>query len=81
MAYFDPEQLEALRAEAKAQKISLAELMRRLVKQHLEERQGLPLPPTETYLKIVALGSSGRQDISEHHDTYLGEALHREHAR
>mgnify|MGYP001159153036 FL=1 len=81
MAYFDSEQLEALRAEAKAHGISLAELMRRLVKQHLEERQGLPLPPAETYLKIVALGSSGRQDISEHHDTYLGEALRREHAR
>ena len=80
MAYFDPEQLEALRAEAKAQRISLAELMRRLVTPHLEERQGLPLPPTETYLKIVALGSSGRQDISEHHDTYLGKVLRRERA-
>ena len=81
MAYFDPEQLEALRAEAKAQGISLAELMRRLVKQHLEERQWPPLPHAETYLKIVALGLSGRQDISEHHDTYLGKALRREHAR
>lgn len=81
MAYFDPEQLEALRAEAKAQRISLAELMRRLVKQHLEERQGPPLSPAETYLKIVALGSSGRHDISKHHDTYLGEALRREHTR
>lgn len=81
MVYFDPDQLEVLRAEAKAQGISLAELMRRLVKQHLEERQGLPLPPAETYLKIVALGASGRQDISEHHDTYLGQALRREHAR
>jgi hypothetical protein len=81
MVYLDPEQLQALRAEARAQGISLAELMRRLVKQHLEERQGpLPAPP-KAYLKIVALGSSGRQDISERHDLYLGKALYREHAR
>ncbi len=81
MVYLDPEHLQALRAEAKAQGISLAELIRRLVKQHLEERQGPPPAPSNAYLKIVALGSSGRQDIAEHHDLYLGEALRREHAR
>lgn len=80
MVYLDPEQLQALKAEARARRIFLAELMRRLVKQHLEECQGLPAVPPEAYLRIVALGSSGRQDISDRHDTYLGEALRREHA-
>jgi len=81
MVYLDAEELRALRAEAKATGISLAEVLRRLVKEHLEQRGAAPPAPPEAYLKIVALGSSGRQDISERHDTYLAEALHREHAR
>jgi len=81
MVYLDPDQLEALRAEARAKRISLAELIRRLVQEHLEKRQGLPPVPPEAYLKIVALGSSGLEDVAEHHDSYLGRALHREHAR
>ncbi len=31
--------------------------------------------PLEAYLKIVGLGSSGHTDVSERHDSYLGEAL------
>lgn len=81
MVYLDPEQLQALRAEARAQGISLAELMRRLVQHHLTARREPPPAPPNVYLNIVALGSSGRQDIAEHHDRYLGEALRREHAR
>jgi hypothetical protein len=81
MVYLDAQELEQLRAEARKQKISLAEIMRRLVKQHLAEGAApLALIPPESYLKIVALGASGRQDISERHDTYLAEALRREHA-
>lgn len=81
MVYLGLDELQALRTEAKSQGISLAELMRRLVKQHLQERPGASQPPAETYLKIVALGSSSRQDVSERHDRYLGEALRREHTR
>lgn len=81
MVYLDPEQLEALRAEARALRISLAELMRRLVQEHLAKGQGLPPVPPQAYLRIVALGSSGLADVAEHHDLYLGRALHREHVR
>lgn len=80
MVYLDPEQLQILKAEARAQRISLTELIRRLIKQHIEECQELPAVPREAYLRIVALGSSSCQDISDRHDTYLGEAIHREHA-
>jgi hypothetical protein len=72
--------LTALRAEARARGISLAELLRRLVKEHLEHK-GVPLAPPKAYLRIVALGSSGQHDISEHHDRYLGEAPRRQHSR
>ena len=35
MVYLEPEQLQSLQKEARNQRISLAELMRRLVKNHL----------------------------------------------
>lgn len=81
MVYLDPPQHRALKARARAEGLSLAELMRRLVKQHLEEHQALPPVSPAAYARIVALGSSGRSDISERHDAYLGQALQREHAR
>jgi len=77
--YLDTQELRALRAEAKAKGISLAEVLQRLVREHLEQRQAAPPALPEAYLKIVALGSSGHQEISEGHDTYLAEALRREH--
>ncbi|MFQ5990713.1 MAG: ribbon-helix-helix protein, CopG family [Candidatus Methylomirabilales bacterium] len=81
MIYLDAEELEALREEARAQRVSLAELLRRAVKQYLDRHHAGPPPNPEAYLKIVALGASGRADISERHDHYLAEALRREHAR
>jgi hypothetical protein len=81
MIYLETQQLKALRAKARAERISLAELVRRLVTKHLEEGQSLPPVPAADYAKIVALGSSGREDIADHHDAYLAEALRREHAR
>ncbi len=81
MVYLEREELQALRAEARSLGISLAELMRRLVKRHLEEGP-VPTPVSpETYLKLIALGSSGQSDVAEHHDAYLGQALRGEHLR
>ena len=77
MVYLDAEELRALRREARSRGISLAELLRRLVKQHLESREGIAPPEPAVYLKIVALGSSGRHDVSERHDHYLAEAIRR----
>jgi len=81
MVYLESEELHALRVEAAKEGISLAELMRRLVRHHIENRHPKSAPRTNAYLKIVALGSSGRKDISERHDHYLGEVLLREHSR
>ena len=75
------EELQALRVEAAEKGISLAELMRRLVRSHLEKGAADLPAPAATSLRIVGLGSSGRTDISEHHDRYVAKALHREHAR
>ncbi len=81
MVYLEVEQLQSLQKEARSQRISLAELMRRLVKEHLTKDRGVPAAPKEAYLKIVGLGASGKKDISENHDRYLGKAILREHTR
>ncbi|MDI6773632.1 MAG: hypothetical protein QME77_13750 [bacterium] len=59
----------------------MAELLRRLVKRHIEEGRASPQVPTGAFMKVVALGSSGRSDVSERHDAYLAQALHRDHPR
>jgi hypothetical protein len=80
MVYLEVTQLRALKTEAKARGISLAELFRQLVQGHLERRQEKSPVSPEAFRRIVGLGSSGHKDISEQHDRYLAEALRREHA-
>lgn len=79
MVYLDPQEHRKLRQEARALGISMAELVRRLVHEYLLGNSGAAPVPRGTFLKIVALGKSGRRDVSEQHDRYLGEALRREH--
>ncbi len=81
MIYLETEQHRALRAEAAEQRISMAELLRRLVRNHLEGRRLSPRVPQDAYLKLVALGASGNPDISERHDAYVAEALRRDRSR
>lgn len=81
MVYLEGEQLRALKDEARARGISLAELIRRVVRDHLEKEPPLTPVPSEVHLKIVALGRSGVTDISERHDAYLGAAVRDEHSR
>ena len=81
MVYLEPEQLQSLQLEARNQRISLAELMRRLVKNHLTRDKGVPAASKAAYLKIVGLGSSGKKDISEKHDHYLAKAIRHEPTR
>jgi hypothetical protein len=81
MIYLEPEQLQSLRNEARNRRISLAELFRRLVQDYLGRERPLTEVPPEAYKKIIGLGSSGKQDIAEKHDEYLGKALSREHTR
>jgi hypothetical protein len=59
----------------------MAELLRRLVRSYLQDRQVSAHLPPEAYLKIVALGTSGRADVSDRHDDYIADALGREHSR
>lgn len=80
MIYLDPRQLKALKAKARIEGISLAELMRRLATRLLEAEQTAPSVPPSAYAKLVDLGSSGRLDVADRHDEHLAHALTREHA-
>jgi len=80
MVYLEEEEHRRLKVEAGKRHISMAELMRQLVKQYLEQGRDKCPAPHKALLKIISLGSSGHSDISEKHDSYLGEALNREHS-
>ncbi|NHM26906.1 ribbon-helix-helix protein, CopG family [Desulfofundulus sp. TPOSR] len=76
--YLHPDQHRALLNEARRKGISLAELIRQIVSEHLE-RRGERKAPKEAFRRIIGMGASGREDVSERHDYYLAEALNRGH--
>ncbi|SHE83668.1 hypothetical protein SAMN02745218_00900 [Desulfofundulus australicus DSM 11792] len=75
--YLRPEQHRALLDEAAKKGISLAELIRQIVSEHLERQERKA--PKEAFLRIIGMGASGRKDVSEQHDYCLAEVLDRGH--
>lgn len=70
--YLDSEQRRRLQEEARRQGLSMAELLRRIIDEHLRRRRK---PNREAYLSIVGIGRDPCPDVSECHDRYLGEGL------
>ena len=81
MVYLEPDQHRALRARARAEGISLAELIRRLARAHIAETRQPSSIDRIDYGGLVDLGASGRQDIGDDHDAHLARALRKKHAR
>jgi ribbon-helix-helix CopG family protein len=81
MVYLEPDQHRALKARARAEGISMAELMRRLARAHLEQARRLPAVSPAAYDDLVSLGASGRSDIGDRHDAELARALRAKHVR
>mgnify|MGYP001591532244 CR=1 FL=1 len=81
MIYLERAQLQALKNEAHALGISLAELVRRIVARHQQGSGQVTSPTDEAYMRLVGLGASGRDDVADRHDELLGEALARDHGR
>jgi hypothetical protein len=75
--YLQPEQHRWLREEAQALNVSMTELLRTIVSDHMQGQA--PPPPREAFSSIVALGRSGTADVSEEHDRYLAEVIADEH--
>jgi metal-responsive CopG/Arc/MetJ family transcriptional regulator len=74
--YLDPEVHQDLKERARAEGISLSELIRRVAKDYLR-KEAAP----KDFLAIVGLGQSGKADISEKHDDYLAQAVSDENIR
>jgi hypothetical protein len=81
MVYLEPEQHRALKARARAEGISLAELVRRLAQDHVARAAVHRAVAPDTYSRLVALGASGRRTIGDDHDAHLARALKAKHAR
>jgi Ribbon-helix-helix protein, copG family len=79
--YLPTDQLEGLKARARAQRISATELVRRLVRDYLGGASGVTAPAAEVYSRIVGLGASGRPDGGDDHDRHIADALSRDHLR
>lgn len=67
--YLEQRQDRALRALSRAQRVSIAELVRRSIDLLLDE---LPIED-DPAMKIVGLGHSGIGDLAEKHDEYLAK--------
>ena len=81
MIYFEPQQLRSLKARAQRLGISVAELVRRMVGEQLEQGSPARPPSAEVYRRLVGLGASGLEDVSERHDAYLSTALRHDDLR
>lgn len=75
MVYLEREDLEALRARARSERISLAEAVRRAVRMSLEAGASRRDVPDSAYRALVALGTSGRRNVNRDHDRELARAL------
>jgi len=80
MLYLESAQLDALKERARAERISVTELMRRLIRQHVASPGREPATAAD-WNRLVGLGESGRPDVGDNHDQALGAALTREHLR
>ena len=71
-------QLEALRLASAATGRSVADLIRQGVDRYLTERTELGREERiERAIRVAGKFSSGRSDVSAHHDRHLAEALRR----
>ena len=68
--HLEPEQHRLLKKEAEARGISLVELLRQVVWEHLRVE-----PSHKDFYSLVALGKSGKSDVSEEHDRYIAEGM------
>ena len=79
--YLYPAQHRLLKKEAQQRDISMAQLFREIVGEHMSGASTKRRFTKQDYMAIVGLGDSGRSDISEKHDEYVGQAILDDHSR
>lgn len=77
----DPDQLQALTEESQRRKVSIDEILSRILSRSLDayllrqkNRQADPM-------SLIGLGEDEVEEVSEKHDAYLGEIIANEHLR
>jgi hypothetical protein len=73
--YLPAETHRRLRREAREAHISMTELVRRVLAQHVQGRRGVESVSKEAVLAFVGLGRSGESTGSVEHDRVLADAL------
>ncbi len=74
----EEEQMEWLRAKARARGISVSQLIREGIKFYRTHEEHLPKDRKRKALEAVGRFSSGISDVSVRHDGYLAEAYAKE---
>ena len=74
--YITPEHHAFLKEESQKRGVALTELLRCILDEYVHQAR-----PKEDFMKIVAMGRSGRINVSKEHDKYIAEALNSEHVR
>ncbi len=69
--YLEKSQYERLRAEAFKQKLSLSELLRRLIQQAFGPKRLSSAQLRRKALGFVGKGRDSDSDVARHHDKYL----------
>lgn len=73
--YLTSKQHRDLKKAASREGVSMTEFLRRIVDVHLYGAREKRRPAKDLILSFVALGESGRKDVSANHDRTLDEAL------
>ncbi len=75
--YLESEQQKFLKKLAKQKHVSLSELMRQLLGEHIQHLGARVFRRKEP--SFIGIGASGLTDVSVNHDKYIGEAIAQEH--
>lgn len=77
----DPDQLQALTEESQRRKVSIDEILSRILSRSLDDyllrRKNRQADP----MSLIGLGEDEVEEVSEKHDAYLGEIIANEHLR
>ena len=73
--YLTAAQHRALKKEASREGVSMTEMLRRILGEHLHGRRGMRAFRKEAVLSFIALGASGSSSTSERHDEALDEGF------
>ena len=71
----EEDQIEWLRAEARARGVSVSQLVREAVNLFRASEECIPEDKKKRDLAAIGQFSSGISDVSERHDNYLSEAF------